>query len=817
MKTILLNGTLGCFISAAALAAGFSDSVSEAPSPDSFALFDHGKAATIVVGDSETAAVKRAAGDLAADIEHVTGHQPLLVNNAASAKGAAIIIQTKASPQWESYALDAKAGKLTITGSDRRGTIYGIYSLSEAIGVSPWVWWADVPAQKHARLFVKAGAFLQKPPAVKYRGIFLNDEDWGLQPWAAKTFDPQTKDIGPKTYAKVFELLLRLKANTLWPAMHSCTHAFNFYPQDKVLADEYGIVMGSSHCEQMLRDNVDEWKRDGKGDYNYVTNRAGVRAYWEQRVKENGQYENSYTMGMRGIHDGAMPGGGTLEEKAARLSQIITDQRELLRKWVNPHPELVPQILCPYKEVLPLYQRMSPPPEDITLVWPDDNFGFVRQFSNAREQKRSGGAGVYYHVSYYGAPQSYLWLCTTPPALIEEEMTKAFDYGANTFWMLNVGDLKPAEWDMTFFLQLAWNPHPHDEAQIWPEALEQMAARAFGKPHADEITAIMREYYRLNGQRKPEHMTADDEKHPQLGAGGFEGAEITQRLADFAKLQAHAEALATKLPKEMQDAYFELVLYPVRGSAQMNMKALNFALSEQTAQRGDGGASAKDYALAQKAQAVIQADTKRYNEEIAGGKWRNIMSSHPQNLAVFGLPSAPVVASQKVELPRKSDEHTISIEAENFTAQTKGRDAHWRVLDGLGTNGQAMAVAPVNVPVLSTPEDIRRFSPKLSYRLTLPKAGDVQVSLRCLPTWSVQAEQPQRVAIALDAGAPVICALPRYGDEHQHQWQEDVVRMVASANGKLSAPMAGAHTLQVWMVDPGIVLDEITIHGETPQ
>ena len=236
---------------------------------------------------------------------------------------------------------------------------------------------------------------------------------------------PDTGNIGPKTYAKIFELLLRLHANYLWPAMHPGTRAFNFYPTNKFIADEYGIVMGSSHCEQMLRDNVDEWDEKKFGEYNFVTNPDGVLNYWEQRVRENGKFESIYTLGMRGIHDGAMPGGGTTREKAARLQTIIADQREMLARDVNTNVAAVPQIFCPYKEVLPLYRLMTNLPDDITLVWPDDNYGYIRQFSNARERARSGGAGVYYHVSYAGAPRDYLWLCSTPPALIAEEMTKA--------------------------------------------------------------------------------------------------------------------------------------------------------------------------------------------------------------------------------------------------------------------------------------------------------------------------------------------------------------------------------------------------------
>ena len=313
--------------------------------------------------------------------------------------------------------------------------------------------------------------------------------------------EPENGNIGPKTYARIFELLLRLHANYLWPAMRiPGTAAFNSFPADRELAPMlYGIVMGSSHCEQPLRNNVSEWDEKTFGEYDYVKNRDGVLKYWEQRVRENGQFENVYTVGMRGIHDGAMPGGGTPPEKAQRLLHIIQDQREMLGRLVNTNVAAIPQIFCPYKEVLELYHLAPNIPDDITLVWPDDNYGYIREFSDARERARSGGAGVYYHVSYWGHPRDYLWLCTTPPALIAEEMSKAYDYGANKVWLLNVGDLKPAELDIEFFLKLAWNPHVWTGTNTY-DLLGQQLARDFGAANVPGLVSILSEYYRLNFQ-----------------------------------------------------------------------------------------------------------------------------------------------------------------------------------------------------------------------------------------------------------------------------------------------------------------------------
>jgi hypothetical protein len=290
-------------------------------------------------------------------------------------------------------------------------------------------------------LYVAAGTRRFGPPSVKYRGIFLNDEDWGLQPWAAHTFEPETGNIGPKTYAKVFDLLLRLKANTLWPAMHPTTAPFNGDPANAKLADRYAIVMGSSHAEPMLRNNVGEWKARPKT----TTTRPIPTACWpigESGSRPTAGIENLYTLGMRGIHDSGMVGASDLAGRKALLEKIFADQRRLLAERGVAD---APQVFTPYKEVLDVYRGGLKVPDDVTLVWPDDNFGYIRQFPDAAERKRAGGSGVYYHLSYLGAPLSYMWLSTTPPALIQQQMGQAWDLGARRLWVANVGDLKPAE------------------------------------------------------------------------------------------------------------------------------------------------------------------------------------------------------------------------------------------------------------------------------------------------------------------------------------------------------------------------------------
>lgn len=343
---------------------------------------------------------------------------------------------------------------LAIIGSDRRGTAYGVTTLCEAIGVSPWYWWADVTPQTKTAVYVSPDMYCQGEPSVQYRGIFINDERFGgWARWAEQTYDKETGKVGPKTYRQVFELLLRLKANYLWPAMHPGTQAFNDDPQNARLADDYAIVMGTSHCEQMLRNNEGEWKAVGTyGDFNYITNRKTMQDYWEERIRTNCTYENTYTLGLRGIHDYPMEGANTTAERVKLMQQAIDDQRDILRRNIKKPIEEIPQVLCTYEEVLDAYHNGLQVPDDVTLLWSDDKHGYCRNLSNPHEQQRKGGAGIYYHLSYHGDPSSWIWLSPLSPAFLATESHKAYTYGARKIWVFNVGDIKPAEKEISFVM-----------------------------------------------------------------------------------------------------------------------------------------------------------------------------------------------------------------------------------------------------------------------------------------------------------------------------------------------------------------------------
>jgi len=505
---------------------------------------------------------------------------------------------------------------LVIVGADRRGTAYGVYTLSQALGVSPWHWWADVAPLKRGPLHLSLSAPLHDGPAVKYRGLFINDEDWGLHPWAANTFEPEARNIGPRTYEQVFRLLLRLKANTLWPAMHQVSRAFNDNPRNAELAQRYGIVMGSSHAEPMLRNNVSEWKAPHE-QYNYATNAAQVRDYLAERLKTNGRYESLFTLGMRGIHDSGMQGGGTVAEKQALLNGLLADQRALIAQHVGD-PTTTPQLFVPYKEVLPLLPGLALP-DDVTLVWPDDNFGYIRQFPDAAQSKRSGGSGIYYHLSYLGAPLSYLWLDTTPPALVAEEMGRAFDAGARQFWVVNAGDIKPHEVNLSHWFDLAWNPTAV-RAQGQQAYLRQLAQRLFG---TEEIASIWDGYFRVNFERRPEHLQFHLPGE-RMKRSGWPAAAVDERLTRFAQLLARLDAVRPRIAAAQRGAFFQLVEYPVRASALANERFFALERYAATLERDPAGARPLA-ARAVRADQRLKALTVRYN----GGRWAGILAEEP--------------------------------------------------------------------------------------------------------------------------------------------------------------------------------------------
>lgn len=456
-------------------------------------------------------------------------------------------------------------GKLVVAGSDSHGTAYGILEISRLLGVSPWEWWADVTPEKK-ETFRLSGKFRElQSPSVEYRGIFINDEDWGLMPWSNKTYEPSDVkgEIGPRTNERIFELLLRLRANTYWPAMHECTLPFFLTKGNREAAKKYGIFMGASHCEPMACNAAGEWKIRGKGAYDYVNNSPAVYQFWENRVKEVAGQEILYTLGMRGVHDGKMQGAKTVEEQKAVLNRVFVDQRGLLEKYVNKDVTQVPQVFIPYKEVLDIYHAGLQVPEDVTLMWCDDNYGYIRHFPTAEERARKGGNGVYYHVSYWGRPHDHLWLSTMSPSLIYQQMKQAYDQGIQKMWILNVGDIKPAEYQIELFMDMAWNLDKVSSEGVTAH-LKHWLERELGTSCAKTILPVMQEHYRLAHIRKPEFMgnTREEEKNPVYRVVKdlpWSEREINERLNAYSELSETVEKAASKVPADRQSAYFEEV------------------------------------------------------------------------------------------------------------------------------------------------------------------------------------------------------------------------------------------------------------------
>jgi hypothetical protein len=920
-----------------------------------FKLAERTRVAEIVVAAEDFKVVQIGAENLAEDLQRVTANKPVVHSDTSSVRGHVVFAGTLGQSsfidslvsqrkldvaelrgKWESFLITTVANPvpgvtlgLVIAGSDRRGTAYGIFELSEAIGVSPWYWWADVTPRHRERLFVQSGTRRAGPPSVQYRGIFINDEDLGLQPWAAKTFDPELGDIGPKTYARVFELLLRLKANTLWPAMHSCTRAFNLYAENKRVADDYAIVMGSSHAEPMLRNNVTEWVAKHE-DYDYAKNADGVHRYWEERVEQNGKFENIYTIGMRGIHDSPIQGPKTQPERIKVLEQIFADQRSLLAKHVREDVSTVPQIFCPYKEVLSDYRNGLKVPDDVTIVFPDDNFGYIRYLPTEAERKRRGGFGVYYHVSYLGGPLSYLWLDTTPPALIWEEMSKAYDHGVRKFWMLNVGDIKPAEISIDLFMQMGWDISRWQRHNL-NDFLVNWARAKFGTNQPYEIAAILDQYYRLGFARKPEHLqwnfVNEDRKPTALSAFDY-ADEVQRRIDSYDELMARTDRLYNRFSPALKDALYETVVYPVRASALANRRYFSFEKAREY--MAQGRASASEWTRkGEEATRLLNLETTYFNEKLVNGKWRHMMSELPPGdmwqsmrirtpvapaalqevsdkpglgIAIEGLretlkddnavlpiinrltretrfidifntgkspapwkatPGQPwiklsqttgdlrhdtrvLVSIDWMRIPR-GEKHSgtieisgagtsrliavrvfnpeihvqensfietggvVSIEAEHYSqiSGIRADNVMWSLIPGLGRTGDSISISPTTATSMKV-EDLD-IAPALNYRVYLFTAGKLNITCYLLPTFPITTGQGLRYAIAFDNQSPQIVTVGADLQAPSRQWSLNVLN--ASTTGVSSHEIAtrGPHTLKIFMVDAGVVLDKIVI------
>ena len=698
---------LSLFIPALALAAlpassfalGQPQYVKFAPVPGGLTLAQNRVTAKLWVDSSDWPGVIRAAHDLQQDIQRVTGLNPQLIEDTRSPRGDDVILigtigrspvidrlirdrkidGSEIHGKWEStltqvvdHPLPGIARALVIAGSDKRGTIYGIYDLSQQIGVSPWYWWADVPVRHHDALFIEPGRWIIGEPTVKYRGIFLNDEAPSLTGWVNEKYGGYNHLF----YTKVFELLLRLRGNYLWPAMWNSAFAADD-PLNAKLADEYGIVMGTSHEEPMMCAEK-EWK-PGDGPWNYVTNQARIDQFWRGCLQRDRDYEQVVTLGMRGHNDTPMSTGDNI----ALMENIVADQRRILQETVNPNIDQIPQVWALYKEVQTYYEKGMRVPDDVTLLWSDDNWGNLRRLPTPEERKRPGGAGIYYHFDYVGGPRSYKWLNTNYVPKIWEQMNLAWQYGATRIWVVNVGDLKPMEFPISFFLDMAWNP-----GRFNPDNLQQYAqdwaAQQFGPEHASEIADLLSTYTKYNARRKPEQLEPNTFSLTNYN-------EADRVYADWQSLVDRAERLDDQLAPEYRDAFFELVLYPLKASAIVNELYVTAGKNHLAATQGR--VSAND--LADQARALFAEDaalSDQYNHKLAGGQWDHMMDQTHIGYTFWNEPPVNAMPAIQWVQPLAGPHMAVAAEGSPFAADSASAALTLPTFDALNRQTRNLSV-----------------------------------------------------------------------------------------------------------------------------
>lgn len=942
--------------------------VTFAPTPGAFSLVGAQGAATFVVDAHDWPGLIRAVGDVRSDLRRITGQCPaqraavdaaplphvVIVGTISRSRVIDALISAgkiDVSPirgQWESWVrqvvLHPAPGvetALVIAGSDKRGTIYGVYDLAQQAGVSPWYWWADLPVEHHDALYVSSTRFVQGPPSVKYRGIFLNDEAPDLTHWIQAKFgsapvrtDPPVPagiaNYGHDFYARLFEVLLRLRANYLWPAMWN--NAFNEDDPDNArLADEYGIVMGTSHQEPMLRAQK-EWDRRYQrilGSWNYAKNPEVLEQFWREGVRRNRSFESIITLGLRGANDTEMAPGGPVANRAL-LERIVDRQRGILQEEMSPDVPSIPQLWCLYKEVQDYYDDGMRVPDDVTLLWADDNWGNLRRLPTAAERTRPGGAGVYYHFDYHGGPRSYQWINTNPLPKIWEQLSLAQQYGADRIWIVNAGHFKGYEVPIEFFLDLAWDSSRWN-AETIGDFRPAWAAREFGPAHAKDIAYIVAGYAKANARRKPELLAPTTYSLTNY----HEAEEI---VADFRALADHAQRISDLLPAERRDAFYQLVLFPTQASAVVN--ELYVAAGRNQLYAAQGRASATHFATeVRRWFEADQALMAHFNHTFADGRWAHFMDqphlgyttwrdpptnslaaitlSEPtpaegpsQGVALEGSsnawprspelgepPSAQLPAFDALNRQRRyievfvrgrepfefsaaanepwvrlsetagslgpdhrlwvdidwshapqgrataavsvrgagaevvvgiaiinlappqldsqwvfvEDAGAMAIDPSHATALRSSGRRSWTVLPDYGRTGSALrAEGPIDTPAAMPETD----APVAEYRLYTYASGPAVVHVVSTASLPFQPHQPLRCAVSFDNEKPVIVTVVPAGFQAQNgntDWERTVSDNARTTVVPLTLKEPGSHSLKIWMVDPGLVIERLLL------
>jgi hypothetical protein len=797
------------------------------------ALIRGGVPAQVVTDSVVDAGVRRAVEDLRTDLRRVAG-VATTGNDVAGAASHVIVGTIGKSPiidrmirerkldvsaiadTWEGYvhavvpnSVPGVSQSLVIAGADKRGTIFGVYDLSRSMGVSPWHWWADVPVPVQRNLWILPGARADMPK-VKYRGIFINDEEPALGPWARETFG----GINAQFYEKVGELILRQRGNYLWPAMWGKSY-FEDDPKTAALLDEMGVVVGTSHHEPLMRAHVD-WERAKGGKWDYNTNAPKLRHFWRKGMERTQGQEKLVTIGMRGDGDEPMTEGTAIE----LLETIVRDQRKIIADVTGKPASETPQVWALYKEVQDYYDKGMKVPDDVTLLFADDNWGNIRRLPEPGA-KRPGGYGVYYHFDYVGGPRNYKWLNTNQIERTWEQMNLAWHHGVDRLWIVNVGDIKPMEFPISFFLDHAWDPDAIGipELTAYPA---KWAAQQFGPAHAAEIGELLTRYTLYNARRKPELITPE--------TFSLETGEADRVVKDWNALVQRAEAVEKQLPANARDAYFQLVLHPIQASANLNELYVTVAKNRAAAKER----RPETNWLADRAEALYarhQAIRRRYEAEIAGGKWKHMTSQAvfgytnwqqpdlekmPEvvriagavagGMAMTSLSSGPAALfGGNPNRPKLFMEHlgVVAAEAAHAT-HVPANGISWRTIPNLGRTHSGVTMFPVTAPAQQPGR-----GPVLEFPVHLLAGGEVEVQTILSPTLDYMGKGGHRFAISIDNEASQIVNVN--GNITERQWEEAVAQnaWVKTTRHRIAAP--GAHIVRIWMIDPGLVFQRIQL------
>lgn len=782
-----------------------------------FTWINQERAHPLLFDPEDESGIIRAIQNLKSDAEKVTGIAPTLITSPTGS--GAVIVGSVGNSRWigelirtgkmDVSQLKGKREKYIITtlqhpfpgmkeavviaGSDLRGTIYGIYELSRQMGVSPWYWWADVPVQKREQICIKQGVFTDGEPAVRYRGIFLNDEAPALSGWAHHTFG----GFNHLFYEKVFELILRLRGNFLWPAMWGNAF-FDDDPENDRLAQEMGIVIGTSHHEPMGRAH-DEWRRHGSGPWNYQTNAPVLRDFWKSGMERMKAYETLVTVGMRGDGDEPM----SEENNIALLEEIIGDQRGIIAEVTGKEAAETPQVWALYKEVQDYYDKGMRVPDDVTLLLCDDNWGNVRKLPMPDEPQRSGGYGMYYHFDYVGGPRNYKWINVTQVQRLWEQMNLTYSHGVDRIWVVNVGDLKPMEYPISFFLDMAWNPAKFNAANLLKHT-ERWAVEQFGAPYATEVARLIDTYTKYNRRITPELL--NDTTYSLENYGEFERV-----VRDYRDLLIDAMRLHHQLPAAYKDAFDQLVLFPINACS--NLYDMYFAVAKNRHYADKQDIRANQWA--DKVKESFARDsllTYHYNQVIAGGKWAHMMDQVRIGYTYWQQPEKSVMPqvfyvaeAAKTSKPLFMErEGYISMEAENFARKGESERTHWEVIPGLGKTLSGLTTFPQN----SYPGEDELIY--LEYDLETETTGKAELHILLSPTLNYNRNEGLRYAVSFNGGEETIVNINGVYDVKQmERWQANSINETITTH---MLDKAGRQTLRFRVLDPGIVLQKIMIN-----